>query len=359
MERSPLFELQRRMGASFGEAFGWELPCAFSNALEEYEAATRGVALLDRTYTGRLKATGKDALDLINRLSTNKLEDLSQGQGMSTVLTSNKARILDFFVVLRLDEHLLLLTSPQNRQKVAEWIDRYTFLEEALVEDITDTTVMLSLVGPKAPDLLKELAGKGLEDLSLSHWTNASIDDVDVTVIRTDCAGVTGYDLVIPAKDGERVWEAILQEGSDLGVKPIGMETLDIIRVEHGVPFYGRELSEKINPLEANLRHSISFNKGCYIGQEVVTRLDTYKKVQKHLMGLVVESDTVAKPDAKLMVDGKEAGFITSAVQSPALGKPIALAYIRSAHARAGVKIGVASEEGEVIAEVVELPFNS
>ena len=357
MERSHLYQVLKEAGATFGVTFGWEMPQVFSTPEEEYQAASKSVALSDRSYIGRLKATGKDALDLINRLSTNKLEDLAPGEAMPTVLTNNKARILDYLLVVRMEDDLLLLTSPQNRQKVADWIDLYTFLEESEVEDITSKTALVSLIGPEARDLLRNLGIDGLIETSHHQCTTSSWNGTKITSIRTDFAGVPVYDLLIEDSKAQDLWRLILDKGEAFGVRPVGQKVLDILRIEHGIPEYGRELSEKYNPLEANLTSAISFNKGCYIGQEVVTRLNTYKKVQKRLMGIALEDDLEISGNAKLIVDQKDVGLITSWTRSQLQNKPIALAYVKTAYAKSGVRVIVSSDKHEVAGELVELPF--
>ena len=358
MERSPLYTLQKKAGAAFEKAFGWEAPQVYTFVQEEYQAATEGVALVDRSSVGRLKATGKDALDLIDRLSTNKLAELAPGEAMPTVLTSNKGRIIDYFLVASLKDYLLLLTAPQNRQKVADWIDLYTFLEEVAVEDITPGTAMLSIVGPKAGRLLQSIGG--LEETLLHHCAAAQWQGMEMTSIRTDFADVPAYDLVVEASQAEALWQHILDRGASLGIRPVGTAALEAIRIENGIPVYGRELSEKHNPLEANLLHAVSFNKGCYIGQEVVTRLCTYKKVQRRLMGVALEGDGDFADDAKLLVDQREAGFMTSKVNSFRLGRHVALAYVKTAYAKPGTEVtvvGPSAAEGEASGALVELPF--
>jgi folate-binding protein YgfZ len=342
MLESPVLEMQKQAGATVTESYGWSLPSVYSSPEKEYQAATKGAGLLDRSYIGRLKVSGKDAIDLLNRLSTNKLEDLETGRMMGTVLTSNKGRIIDLLFVLRLDDHLLVFTGPETRQKVAEWIDFYTFVEEVSVHDATEETAMLSLMGPEAGELL------GAEAKALSRYesTSISVSGVDALAVRTDFAGLAGYDLVVEASQAGQLWQAL----ADTGATPVGTQTLDAIRIEHGIPAYGTELSEDYNPLEANLLDFISFNKGCYIGQEVVARLNTYKKVQKHLVGLSWDSDSNPTPGTSLYLEGKKAGAITSAARSPESGKGIGLGYVRKTQARDGVRL-TAEEDAAVLVE--------
>ena len=339
------------------EIGGRAAPAGYSSVAEECQVLTEGVGLLDRSYIGRLSISGEDGLDLLNRLSTNKLMDLAPGRGMPTVLTSNKGRIIDVLFVLRWADQLLVVTAAESRQKVADWIEFYTFAEDVAVRDVTEETSMLALAGPKAASVLDAVTGVKVSDLERYGSLQADVGSTEATVIRSDFAGVPGYDLVIPSGEKPRLWEVLLEQGEKSGVAPVGLDAADVVSVELGVPRYGHELSEEFNPLEANLVDFISFDKGCYVGQEVVARLDTYKKVQKHLVGLVLDSVADPPSGAKILQDGKQAGVITSSVRSPRLNKRIALGYVRTAHSLPGTTLSLESEDGDISAEVVDLPF--
>ena len=338
-------------GAEFDHGVGGiALPAHFGDANSEYSAARNSAALLDRSAFGRLRVTGADGLDLLNRLSTNKLIDLEPGRGAATVLTTNKGRILDLLVVANLGEELLVFTSPGTQDRVAEWIDTYTFGEDIVVEDVTQTTALLSVVGPQAADTL----GDEISGLELFDSTEVDLGGRPVRVVRTDALGIDGYDVLAPVEHAASIWLAL----ADRGAVPIGELAAEAVRVEQGVPRYGRELGEDYNPLEAGLLPFISFDKGCYIGQEVVVRLNTYRKVQKRLMGIALEGES-PDHDALVECDGKQAGFLTSVVDSPVMGRPLALAYVRTAHAEAGVAVVVRSGNCAVSGVTLELPASS
>ena len=357
MLRSPVLKLQKQAGATLGEAYGWHLPKTFSSVAEEYEAATEAVGVLDRSYVGRLKLTGKDGLDLLDRLSTNRLQDLVVGQGMYTVLTSNKGRVFDLMFVLRLEDHLMVLTGPENQQKVADWIDYYTFTEDVAVQDVTEETAMLALMGPDAASLLDEHTGQEVSSLSPYQSVFATIGGVEVLVIHTDFAALPGYDLAVPASQAQGLWSQLVERDTGLGIKPVGMEALEAVRVEQGVPVYGKDLTVDVNPLEANLVDFISFDKGCYIGQEVVTRLNTYKKVQKYLVGLSWDGGENPPPNTAVFLDDKKVGQVTSVVRSPRMNKWIGLGYVRKGHAQPGVRLATEPAGGGLAVQVEELPF--
>lgn len=305
-------------------------PAAGAALADEIAAATDGAAIVDRSRAGRLRIVGSDALDLMNRLSTNDLSALPYGEIVGTVMTTNKGRVIDLLTLARQGDHILALTGPDTRGRVMDWIDFYTFAEDVAVEDVTESTAMLSLVGAGAVSLLPSLA-----DLPRHAAAECAIDGVDALALRTDFVGAAAFDLVADAADGQRLRDAMTARGAT----PVGDDAIDIVRMRRGVPASGRELTEDRNPLEANLTDYISFNKGCYIGQEVVARLNTYKKAQRRLARLSWRGEAPPERGAKLYADGKRVGEVTSAAAVPPSGEGVGLGYIRKAQARPGIRL--------------------
>ncbi len=356
MNRTPLYEAQKKAGAAFGEYLGWELPTHFSSAQEEYVAAKKGAVLVDRSYIGRLKMTGEDALDLLNRLSTNDLSQLPVGLGLTTVLTTSKGRIVDLLTIYSIADGILILTSPQNRQKVIAWIDQYTFAEEVTLEDITEALSTLSIFGPNASKVLNNVRVLKAEELAPHHGTTHSVAGIDVYVAREDPRWGQAYNILVPSDHVSDIWDEILNVGDETRPIPMGASAYEIMRIEAGVPSYGTELSEDVNPLEAGLNSSISFTKGCYVGQEVVARLNTYKKVKRLLAKIRFEEGLCLRPNAPLSVDGKEVGVITSAAMPTDNGSNLVLGYVRISQAKAGVEIDAATDGGpSVKGQIVEV----
>lgn len=312
-------------------------------ALDQYKALTEGVAVVERPGVGRLRLSGTDALGLLDRLSTNDLTALKPGEGVSTVLTTNKGRTIDLLTVAKLDDHLLALCSRDAVERVIEWIDFYTFEEDITVEDLTSTTAIAGLAGPDAANAVRRLAGDAAADLPPYGVIEAEIAGVAVTIARSDFVREAGYEFVVANADGP-----VLQEALVGAAESAGSEALEATRIERGVPAFGSELNEGRNPLEAGLIDSISFNKGCYVGQEVVARLNAYDKVQRRLgvlswaEGHVWVGDEVAPkaaPGGGTTGDGATLGSITSVARHPN-GGYVGLAFIKRAFEETEVAIG-------------------
>ena len=262
--------------------------------------------------------------------------DLPVGSGAHTVLTSNKGRIVDVIFVLRRPDHLLLLTGGGNETRVAEWIDFYTIIEDTEIEDVTAATAAVSLIGPGAVGLLASLAGPDAPPAGNEYAAEVAIDGVQATAIRRDMGAIPAFDLIA---SGFGRSGAPMKPSREPGAFPVGRDTVELARIEQGVPAFGAELSEAYNPLEAGLQHMVSYTKGCYIGQEVIARLTTYDKVQKCLVRLAWPSDADVDAGAKLMLDGRQAGVVTSAIRDPRTGSGLGLGYVRKALSDAGSRL--------------------
>ena len=311
------------------------------SARDEYQAAAKDIAVHDISYMGRLHATGADVLDLLNRLSTNKVDELAPGQGAPTILTTDAGRILDLIQVVNMGGHILMITSPEVQQAVIDWLDRYTIMEELEVEDQTGNGTLLHLVGPNGRAWLEENGGVALADLAPYGVVSGEIAGMTVQVIDRPLGSVQGFAVLIAAEDSPAIWDHLLVSG----VTPMGADAYETLRVENGVPAHGSEMGEPYNPLEAGLIGSIDFAKGCYIGQEVIARLDTYQKVQKHLMTLRFSPDATPSAGTGLVVDGRVIGRVTSLSSVPQDGVINGLGYVRKAFASEGTKLEIEAPE--------------
>ena len=295
-----------------------------------------GAVAFDVSDFGRLKVTGEDAIDLLDRLSTNDFKLLEPGGGISTVLTTNKGRIIDLLRILQREDDLLMITSPGTAARVAEWIEFYTFVEDIEVEDVTATTSQWLVAGEGAMDAVAE-AGFDTDGLNES-LSNATTGESS-TIVRTMLGEFPAYELITPASEGTL----------SFGAEYLGRPELAQLRVEQGVPAYPQEMNEDRNPLESLLKPHISFNKGCYIGQEVVARLNTYDRVQRFLCQLIVDDEESVDTGAAVLVEGDQVGEITTSAPG------LALAYLRKRFYEDGLRVEVSGNEGVTGATVRDI----
>ena len=357
---TPFFESQNQVGASFGDIDGWSVPLVYSSELEEYSAALERVILYDQSPTGRLWISGSDGPDLLNRLSTNLIDPLPFGSVVSTVLTNNKGRIIDAIKIVKLDKGLLVLTSSQRREAVADWINNYTIVEDIEVVDFTESSAMLTLIGPASESSLLNLLQLSSLDFKSCQAIEVSWREQSVILIRSDAFSIPAFEIMVSSGEAKRLWEDITTSSEDVGLTLAGEKAIEILRIQNRIPKWGSELGPDYNPIEAGLTASISWSKGCYIGQEVIARLWTYHKIQKYLVGIAFDSPLAPLVGSDLRIKKKKVGILTSTSFHPTEGKYWGLGYLKSSEVRIGSVIDVDTDSdliasGEIIA-IPEIP---
>ena len=328
----------------------------YSDVAAEYRAITEGAGLHYSSYCGRLKATGEDALDLLNRLSTNGILNLDPGQGAPTILTTDRGRILDLLGVVNTGEYTLLITSPDCQRAVIDWLDKYTIMEDLTVEDVSAETAQFTVCGPTSMEALASALSLPEEaglvgSLEPFAALPATVGGCGALVINRPQGGLPALDVVVDRAHGDEVWEAL----EAAGITPVGQQAYEAALVEYGIPRHGRELGDAYNPLEAGLIGSVDFAKGCYIGQEVIARLDTYQKVQRYLVRLRFSEGAEVTEDAGLELEGLRVGQVTSLVTIPSTGETAGLGYVRTARANPGEVLTLAAPASGS-ARIMDLP---
>ncbi|MBI2965600.1 MAG: hypothetical protein HYY34_05300 [Chloroflexi bacterium] len=324
MSGSPIHSLLEEAGARYGERDGRRLPLHFGDPSREYGAFKTGAAMFDRSHLARIEHGGSDALDLLHRLSTNDLLDMAHGHSRRTIITTGDARIIDVLTVVRRpSQPLLLLAGSGQAGRVLEWLDRYTFGEDSTPRDVTAETAQVTVAGPKAAEVLSTAARLPEVELAAGAHARVTIAGHPVEVVRTDELAGPTLELIVSSALAAEIWRALAHAGAT----PAGILAYDAHRVAHGLPGYGIELDDRVNPHEANLLPLVSFTKGCYIGQEVVARLDTYDKVRMRLVG--VRSDAPLSYGSTLMSDGHAVGEIRTVAGHGLFEGNAALAYAR------------------------------
>ena len=359
MIETPFHEFEKARGADFGESHGWMIPRRFPRGRDGLAPARLVAGIADLTATGRIKITGADRIDLLQRISTNDLSALGPGGFAPTLFVTAKGRIIDRALVIHRGDALLLLTAPAGRERLRAWIERTIFSEDFQMTDLSGETAAFALSGPGAARIVSEVCGVRTAALAPGCSLNLPIADVETTVAPFD--GLPSGWIFIAETPGIReVYAHVLRCAEPLGAIPIGEDDAEVLRVEAGIPADGHELTEDWNPWEAGVRESFSLTKGCYTGQEVIARLDTYEKVQRGLVGLRFgAAPELATPARVYGVDAavgeKELGMLTSAVASDRFEETIGLAIIRRAFGTAGTAVTIG--EGRLPAIVAELPF--
>lgn len=290
--------------------------------------------------------TGLDRLDFLHRMSTSSVVGLRPGHGLATVLTTDIGRVVDRVEVYCRADSLLLLTSAGRSANVAQHLARYVlYRDKVRVSNVQSQVGTYTLLGEGVPRLLAGIAPVGAE-LSQGRIVETLLDSHELWIMRQPSPSLDGYHLMVPRAAVPAV-EGTL---SAAGAAVMESETHDRLRIEAGLPAYGSEFDERTNPLEAGLRRLVNFDKGCYIGQEVIARLDTYQKVQRVLVRLEFPMIETA-PGAKLLVDGRPAGQLTSVATGAV--STLALGYLSTRYWRGVGEVAVETNGGPTRASQV------
>lgn len=321
---------------------------------QEYAAARRGVALFDRSALGKVTVTGRDRLSFLQGMLTNDVKALAPGQGVPAAFLDAHGKVMALLVVYAATDQVLIELPAQMTAKTLETLDHFLISEKAYFEAADEAFAILSLQGPGAKAALEGLTGRPIDLAPYAH-VEVEIAGGPVRVINRAEGPGPGFHCWIPAEDAEGARAAMQAAGA----VPAGAAALEILRLEAGQPWYPQDVDASVIFPETRLESFVSFTKGCYIGQETVARVKYRGHVNRALSGLVVEGDRVPETGARVVVDGTDVGRVTSAARSIALGRPIALGYVRREHFEPGTAVTVVDAGGEQPARVSALPFVS
>ncbi|GBE91047.1 YgfZ/GcvT domain-containing protein [Nostoc cycadae] len=309
------------------------------------QAAREGVAVCDRSFWGRIRVADDDRIRFLHNQTTNDFQSLKPGQGCDTVMVTSTARTIDLVSAYILDDAVLLLVSPNRREFLMQWLDRYIFFADKVqLTDVTEETATFSLIGPNSDAIIEKLgAGAIIGQPDSNHL----LVDSGVIVAVGSGLALPGYTLILPATEKQKVWQQILE----FGAVELSDRAWDTLRIIQGRPIPDAELTDDYNPLEVGLWQTISLNKGCYIGQETIARLNTYKGVKQNLWGIRLSAPV--EVGSAIALGDEKIGKLTSYTETSE--GYFGLGYIRTKAGGIGLKVKV----GEVEGEIVDIPFVS
>lgn len=356
MNKLPLGDFHASHAGAFIELAGYEAPAHYRDPAEEFDAA-RTAAMMDRSYAGKLRVFGKDRVSLLHRLTTNEMRNLKPGEGVVNIFTNAKGRVVDVVEMFAEEDSIFMLTSPGWATLLKEWIEKYTFLEEIRSEDATSEHGVIALLGEQSAACLRQLFGWKVENLPAQHAQPLVWENQRVIAHRTGNVTPAILHLIIPVAAMAPFWEKLTTQ-----MKPVGYAAYEMLRIHRGVPAVGKEITEDYNPHEVGLFPFINFEKGCYIGQEVIARLDTYQKVQRQLVGVNLETEVSRDRNwhaasAPIHAGEQLVGQLTSACFSPARGHAIGLAVVRKQVVLQMEPIQVRWPEHTIVGRLQTLPF--
>lgn len=360
MKSIPLRQKHANLGASFTDFGGWEMPVRYSSDLAEHEAVRTKAGLFDISHMGEIFIEGKDAASFLDYALVGAASEIAVGRAKYSLICNEAGGIIDDLIVYRLgDASYLVVANASNKDVVFGAFQKRVAGFDTEVRDESDAWVLLAIQGPKSVEILGEITSAPLSDLKYYAISEANIASVKCLLARTGYTGEDGFEIYIPVASAEQVFDALMAAGSKFDLMPTGLACRDTLRLEAGMPLYGHEMNEEVNPYQAGFGKVVRLDKpGDFVGKAALTEFSKSKPT-KVLVGITGEGKRAARADYEMFVDGNSAsvGSVTSGALSPTLGYPIAMGYLQSDLAEAGAKVSVDVRGTMLHFELVKLPF--
>ena len=340
---------------------GWDMPVQYpAGTIEEHLRTRTHAGLFDVSHMGEIDLRGADAIAFVNRITSNDVTKLVDGQAHYTALTTPAGTVIDDLLVYRLaEDHLLLVVNAGTTEKDWEWIKSHHSGESVELNNVSADYCQLALQGPDALSILQKLTNVPLHEIKYYHFTRGSVDGVEGIISRTGYTGEDGFEVYAAPDRAEQLWNKILDAGdtsAPTGVLPCGLAARNTLRLEAGMALYGHEIDEKTTLLEANLGWICKLDKGDFIGRESLAR-QKEEGVKRKLVGFEVTERGIARDDQEVILNGERIGKVTSGSPAPFLKKNIGFAYVPVEHAAVGQEIKIDVRGRLVGAQIVKAPF--
>ena len=361
LARTPLFDWHAQHGAKLVDFAGWEMPIQYGSIVSEHQATREAVGMFDVSHMGRFCFTGGGALACLDSLLTRNVKSLVPGQVRYSMLTNNDGGVLDDVLVSHLQVNdqsfYWLVVNASNRKKLFDWIEPRIGKYDVTFTDETLNTAMIAVQGPNALEVADGLFTEGKpSDLSYYTASNGVLNGVPVTVSRTGYTGEDGVEFVMPSADATTIWQRLIDATHHVGGRAAGLGARDTLRLEAGMPLYGHELSEQINPFQAGLGFAVHLKDRNFPGSDALREVRRTGPARVRV-GLRLDGKRVPREQYPILESEQEVGVVSSGTFSPTLQQPIAMGFVAPEFAAAGTELDIDIRGRATPARVVELPF--
>ncbi|MPZ19599.1 MAG: glycine cleavage system aminomethyltransferase GcvT [Luteitalea sp.] len=358
LKQTPLHARHLAHGARMMSFGGWEMPVEYTGIVDEHMSVRTRAGLFDVSHMGEVELAGRDALAALQYLTSNDASRLSPGQIQYSALTTPEGTFVDDLLVYCLaDEHFLLVLNAANIEKDIAWIRKHTTdAGDVVVVDTSNRYALVALQGPAAPEILQPLTGVELAGLKYYRYANGEVAGVRGFISRTGYTGEDGFEVFVPPATAERVWNAVLEAGAGVDLRPCGLGARDTLRLEAAMRLYGQDMDETTTVLEADLGWIVGWQKEQFLGSDRL-RAQKSEGVPRKLVGFEMLGRGIARHGYEVYLNGTKAGVVTSGTQTPFLKKAVGMAYLPAADAVVDRELEVDVRGRRVAARVVPLPF--
>lgn len=357
--KTPLYDEHLSLNAKMTDFAGWDMPLQYAGIAPEVEAVRNNAGLFDICHMGELIISGEESLTLLQNITTNDVSKIAIGKAQYNLICNDSGGVIDDIIVYRLQENeYLVIVNASNLETDYKWIcSKNTYKTD--VKNISASTALIALQGPKAQEILQQLTGFDLSSLKRFSIAEFNIGGIECKVCRTGYTGEDGFELICEAINSVKLWKLLLETGKDFGIQPIGLGARDVLRLEAAYSLHGHEISPEINPVSAKLMWAVKPEKGDFIGKESILKVKE-QGAKQILIGLEAVDRSIPRHGSAVLADGNIVGKITSGTFSPTLGKPIALAFVDVKYSEVGSMVDVVITPSRNCAcRVVKTPFYS
>ena len=357
LKKIPLHNLHEKLGAKMVPFAGYHMPVRYSSDIEEHMTVRKGVGVFDVSHMGEFKIEGPEALDLIQRVTSNDASKLVDGQAQYTCLPNEQGGIVDDLIVYKLkDNDYLVVVNASNIEKDWNWIAKFN-TKGAIMKNVSDDMCLFAVQGPKASGVVQQLTKADLSALKYYHFTVSELAGVPGVIIsNTGYTGAGGFEIYVNDQSAEKVWNALFDAGKKDDIKPIGLGARDTLRLEMGFCLYGNDIDDATSPLEAGLGWITKFTKD--FTNSAALKQQKEAGVQRKLVGFKMVDKGIPRHDYPIKdAQGNTIGKVTSGTQSPMLNVGIGLGYVSAAFGAPGTEIFIEVRGKQLKAQVSKVPF--
>jgi aminomethyltransferase len=354
---TPLYQEHVRRGAKIIPFGGWLMPVQYTSIMEEHQAVRNNVGIFDISHMGQLIVEGTGARAWLNTILTNNIDKLEVGTGHYTFLLNERGGIIDDLIAYRIDEEkFLLVVNASRTDDDFAWLDRHRSKNVDLKNRSADFGGV-AIQGPRIAELFHALFGEDVDLPPRNHIVDLEFDGTKVSVARTGYTGEDGIEVFFRASDATKFWNAALEKGKPLCIKPCGLGARDTLRLEMCYPLNGSDLSPERNPIEAGLGFFVDLTKPNFIGRDVLLRMKQSGPREKLVPFRMKEKGPPPRAHYSVFENGERIGEVTSGTLSPSLNWGVGMAYISAPHAKIGAQIDIEIRERKFPATIEKKPL--
>lgn len=329
MKSSRLHDQHQQLGATFEDITGWSVSAHYGDVAAEHAAVRNSVGISDLSHRGKFRVTGDDRIKWLQSIISNDILPLPPGQGRYSSFLTHKGKMLGYFRVYIQSDAVWIEDVGEVGDATFQALRKFLLYgTKAKMENGSESWGLLLVSGPKSAEVVSAAFGVEVHALELLQTIPATVSGQPALIMRTEETGEQDLEILLPVDGLATAWSQLMTAGAPFAIKPVGAQARELLRIEAGLPKAGPDLNEEIVPPEANLEgKAFSLSKGCYPGQEVVARMDTYGNVRRHLVGLVIQDQSVPARGSKLFSGEREVGWVSSAVFSPQRNAVLAFGF--------------------------------